>query len=155
MSQDFSQVGFESMAASDSERSARSAPPSYIRNINALMATIGHIADKFIETGTKFDPDTCGLDRRAAKAVWVGGITVLWPRETSWLAVRKEDQMGMESYGGLGVVVEPYRVVLGDWVIYRAEAPRVFWIIQKSGLVDEALAASQGLQPYQEDPCVG
>ena len=150
MAQDFSQAVFESMAAEAASGSeALCTPPTYIRNINALLVAVAHMTDKVVETGVKLDPDACGLDPRAAKAVWIGGITVLWPRETAWLAVRKEDQAGMESYGGFGTVGEPYRVALGGWVIYRAESPRVYWVIQKSGLVDEALAASQGLETYQ------
>jgi hypothetical protein len=68
------------------------------------------------ESMTEVNPESLGLDGRAAYRVWISEEAI---------AVRKTDDGRMQYYGGFEYVDREYRSEFGDWVFYFAEDDRV------------------------------
>ena len=68
------------------------------------------------ETMTEVQAEDVGLDRRAAYRLWVTEDTI---------AVRKDNDSGLQYYGGFEYVDKEYRMEMGDWVFYFADDERV------------------------------
>ena len=68
------------------------------------------------EQMTEVQAEDVGLDRRAAYRLWVTEDTI---------AVRKDQDGGLQYYGGFEYVEKEYRMEMGDWVFYFADDERV------------------------------
>jgi hypothetical protein len=68
------------------------------------------------EQMTEVQAEDVGLDRRAAHRLHVAKDTI---------AVRKDQDGGLQYYGGFEYVEKEYRMEMGEWVFYFAEDERV------------------------------
>jgi hypothetical protein len=80
-----------------------------INEINEAFSEIVHKMDKV-------SADEVGLDIRAGYGLWVC---------EDGIAVSQAGDRALQYYGGFEYVDKEYRVAIGDWVFYSANADRV------------------------------
>jgi hypothetical protein len=85
-------------------------------NFNDIISETNVLVNRYLAGAQEVLPEDLGLDRRAGYRFFV---------TEEMIAVTKDDDVGLQYYGGFEYVDKDYRTEIGEWVFYSAEDDRV------------------------------